>query len=443
MLEKVFRTFVLLVSLILVVEYQFGALDVVVALFNIIVICRFYSKHKFADNFVISMMVIYMFLSSNVVAAFQVQSAGFVLENTNKPFNYSDFQALALFSNRTLAFVSFVMCFFLKDESIDINLKSNRARSIPRTIPYVFISVAFVFSFLRIIYGITDMSDGTLPYHLNGVIDEYNRSFLPIVMSVFIYDALSRRHENKLTFIIVYIGWAVFETFARVSKGAMVTSLIPSILVLFIIGWFTRKRIVTYGVPLLLAFLVIYPTIETLRHADDYTNLENIQSAVQKRNSDREERSSPFIRLFISGTDYMKVRYTTEADPYLFYFGRAPLLSAMNGSAAYMTYYIDGYSELSHQSSGSTGIVDPLLWGGYGFCYFVVVLLALASCIIDRRYRNKHKVLYYMVAIMLMKILIMQRSASFFIDELFVAAVVSVLLQLLIVSVYYKYYCAE
>lgn len=108
-----------------------------------------------------------------------------------------------------------------------------------------------------------------------------------------------------------------------------------------------------------------------------------------------------------------------------------------------MTYMIDGYSESSHHASGSTGIVDPLLWGGYGLCYCTVFAIGLLSCFIDKRYRKNRRVLYYAVAIMFMKIIIMQRSISFLIDNLVVAAIGSIILQLLIVSYYYKYYYKE
>ena len=66
-----------------------------------------------------------------------------------------------------------------------------------------------------------------------------------------------------------------------------------------------------------------------------------------------------------------------------FDFSKAPIVIAWQGAARYQTFVIDGYPPGVHHSSGTTGLQDPLLHGGYGLCYVVIFLLFLMAASID------------------------------------------------------------
>jgi hypothetical protein len=71
------------------------------------------------------------------------------------------------------------------------------------------------------------------------------------------------------------------------------------------------------------------------------------------------------------------------------------------GAAAFQTFVIDEYPSWAIHSSGTTGIMDPLLHGGYGLCYIMIILLAFFACFIDRTYPKQHYSIYIILLLFL------------------------------------------
>ena len=239
--------------------------------------------------------------------------------------------------------------------------------------------------------------------------------------------------------LVGFFAWALLEMLVRTSKGAFLTSFLPTLIVYFISGNFNGKTAVTLFLPVITVFLVFYPVIENIRNIGD-TSAESYEQAFKMSQDKDSDTSSPYLRLFINGTDYMKVKDVVNKDNTLFSFRRAPLLYAMGGAPAYITHVIDNTPSWSHHSSGATGIVDPLLWGGYGLCYVFMILFSFISFYVDNSKLFRNNLLYQLIALMFLKTFYMSRSISFFIDPMFIASSVTIILEIIAARYYYKKY---
>ena len=430
----------LVVMFISLVRYDFSVVDVFIAFFNLFCLYHFFRLRNLKNNLAYLILWSYIFLSSTVVAAFQMWTVGFMYSNVRPPA--SDFGELAVFANRVMLFASLILIFpskVLKNE-IEIQIKQRYGgRALPKHIPRLFILFAFLLTFLSAILGISDMEEAKiiLPFHLNGVIDELRRNIFPILFAVYIYDCLKKKRKIDKIVLGGFFLWALLEMIVRVSKGAFLTSFLPVLLLLFIMGRFNKRSTLSVFLPVLITFLFFYPIINTMRSLDD-NSAQSLVEAYRINKGGENEQSSPYLRMFINGMDYLKVKSTVEKDQSLFFFNRAPLLAQMGGTAPYITRVVDGYSQDIHHSSGTTGIVDALLWGGYGFCYVVVFLLSMLARYVDTHKLFREKLLYQLVMLFVVKTFVMQRSISFFFDNLFFGAIVTIILEFLIIKVYYK-----
>jgi hypothetical protein len=391
------------------------------------------------------MLWAYIFLSSNVVAAFQIQSTGFFV--TGQAY-FEDFQNLAIFSNRLMFVISIPLLFQSKGvvvasfndicekEEYEDKIISRNHNLLLWTRLLLF--VAYSCTVLSYALGISDVADATvtLPFHLNGFIDEYRRNIFPILFSVYVYDCVSKEIKCKKSTIFCFFVWSIIEMFVRVSKGAVITTFLPVFIAIFIAGKLNKKSIIRYVIPVALVFIIFYPIIEKVRSIGEIS-FETLIEAYTSSSGSNGGGSSPFLRMFINGMDFIKVKNAVVSNTF-FDFSRAPILYLHGGSAYYITYIIDGFSTSAHHSSGTTGIIDPLIWGGYGFCYLVVFGLACLSQMVDNKKLFREKRLYQLLMILLMKTLIMQRSISFFIDPLFMASFVAFLIEWIYVTLYYK-----
>lgn len=431
----------LVINTISAIRYNYGPWDMIIVLINMLLFYIYFHNQLFKNNFLYLMLYGYVFLSSTVVAAFQLQQKAFFYYGLAE---YSDFHALALFSNRLLFVLSIPLIFkplFREKTEIKLFLKDKikRGNGTLVFITNVLFFIAFSFTIISFFLGINDVSEAsiTLPFHLNGFIDEYRRTIFPILFSVYIYDCLANKRNIKKGILFLYFLWSILEMLVRVSKGAILTSFLPIFITYFIAGKFTVKVFLSKILPITIIFLVFYPVIENLRSFGNisFANLYDSFTSVFENES---SNSSPFLRLFINGIDYIKVRKIVDSDVSFFCFDRASVLVSERGSAFYITHVIEGFDRSYHHSSGTTGIVDALLFGGYGLAYFFVFIMGFISLFINNRL-FKNKKIYLLIVAMLMKTLIMQRSISFFIDPLVIASVVSLLIEIVFIHFYYKY----
>lgn len=432
------------VSIFSIVRFDFGITETAFSVFNVFCFYSYFKRRNLKDNFSMLMLWGYIFLSSSVVAAFEYQTHGFA---GGTIFTHNDFRELALFSNHILLCVSIPMLFqVIKKPSGDkyslySNYKETSGTGVPKRVIVSLLLVAYALSFLSKALGMSDVEDTAiiLPFHLNGFIDEYRRYIFPFIFAIYIYDCVTKGKRIDRVLILAYFIWAIIEMLVRISKGAFLVSFLPVFVMLFLMGKFNQKTATTIFLPVIAVFLVFYPVIENIRNIGDNSAASYSQAFESSRNKDS-ETSSPYLRIFINGMDYLKVKDVVAKDNTIFCFNRAPLLVLIGGTAPYITYEIDNTSRSSHHSSGTTGIVDPLLWGGYGLCYVFMVLFSMIAMFVDQHKFFRRNLLYQLIAILFLKNFFMAKSVSFFFDPLFIASSVTVILEILCVRYYNRHY---
>jgi hypothetical protein len=132
----------------------------------------------------------------------------------------------------------------------------------------------------------------------------------------------------------------------------------------------------------------------------------------------------------------MKI-YPRGYDETLFCFKRAPRVWMLNGSATYITRDVDNVPETVIHSSGTSGILDPLIIGGKGLCYILISLLVLGAIFIDKRIGNEI-ILYKVICLLIFKTMIQGANISMLLSSDRFQVLLSFILQFYIVSLYYK-----
>lgn len=237
-----------------------------------------------------------------------------------------------------------------------------------------------------------------LPFHLSGIINILRRSVVPILFLVLIEGYVIRKERFPKRFFAMYFIWSIFETFAWMSKGVLVGNMVNVSLMLY---WYYRpsfKKVVKFCLPFLTIFLFLYPIIGVMRSVDTGSFTQNFIES--KRMADSNNEDNPFVlfkkplnRLFLTGQMYAQ-DYSYFVNDDFFNFSRVPVLYLSGGAAGFQTFIIDGYPEDAHHSSGTTGIMDPLLHGGKGMCFIVMFLLVISGALVDRQYYKRQIGLY-------------------------------------------------
>lgn len=435
--------FYIAVSALSIIKFDFGVIETAIAIFNIVCFYLYFKKRNLKDNFAMLMLWGYIFLSSTVVAAFEYQTIGF---GGGVTFGYNDFRELSIFSNHIILCISIPWLLFnlKQDKWYNKRMHFTGGRPIPKSVIVGFLILAYALSFLSKALGMSDVAESAviLPFRLNGIIDEYRRFFFPFIFAIYIYDCVIKNKKISKGIILAYFLWAILEMLVRISKGAFLSSFLPALIMFFISGKFNKKTATTVFLPVFVVFMVFYPVIENIRNMGD-NSAASYEQAFKMSQNKNNETSSPFLRAFINGMDYMKVKDEVDKDGALFSFRRAPLLYAMGGAPTYITRIIDNTPSWSHHSSGATGIVDPLLWGGYGLCYIFMVLFSLICFVVDNNKLFRNNLLYQLIALMFLKTFIMARCISFFIDPMFIASSVTIIIEIIVSRYYYKNYSSN
>ena len=153
------------------------------------------------------------------------------------------------------------------------------------------------------------------------------------------------------------------------------------------------RKLTIYLVPFTIAALFVYVVIGGMRGAEKAT-LEGFTQARQNATTGQlsEEWGGPvtasFNRMFMSAMNY-RADYHEFDDGKLFDFSKAPIIFLWKGVARYRTYFLHGKTESMFDSDGTTGVIDPLFWGGYGFCYIILFLTAGLAVIVENRVRGR------------------------------------------------------
>lgn len=255
-----------------------------------------------------------------------------------------------------------------------------------------------------------------LPYHLGGVINLFRSLMLPSLFVVLIEGFIIRKQRVPKTIWILYIIWCIFEIIAWLSKGVLLKNLAPAMFLLYIYFRPSAGKVLKIVSPLLFIFLFIYPIVEIMRYGEGGSLKDNIIEAQAEAYQDNDYSIlKPLNRIFMYGTKFAQdERYINTDD--LFDFSRFPSLIAVGGAARYQTFVIDGYPPGVNHSSGTCGVIDPLLHGGKGLVYLVALLLVLLALFIDKLIKKG----YVSIAVILLQLLvfyIINENVTSFYDE--------------------------
>ena len=241
-----------------------------------------------------------------------------------------------------------------------------------------------------------------LPFHLSGIINLFRNSMLPILFAVAVENFILRGKQMPKKSWLLFIVWCVVEIFAWLSKAVLVSHLQVALLLLYIYYRPPLKKVIRTLAPLAAAFLFMYPIIEGMRsHDRGESLLETFQSAKKEADENDEHNGllTPLNRTFLYDAQYVQdYRYISDD---IFDFSKFPLMVAWGGAAGFQTFAIDGYPPEAHHSSGTCGIMDPLLHGGRGFLYIVMFILSLFAAYIDKNIAKGYISIFAILFLML------------------------------------------
>jgi len=267
---------------------------------------------------------------------------------------------------------------------------------------FVFMFALSVFSML---IGLSRMGAKgiELPFHLAGIITLIRVVFFPIFFAVVVENHILCKKKVPTDYYLWFFIWALLEVFVRLSKSALINSFMVVAVVMYIYYRPNVKTIIRLAGPIIVLFLFLYPIVETMRSQGGQSLTEDFVSAskqVDEENTSENPLMQPLNRTFMIPHMYAK-DYGWVNHNELFDFSKTPVLLAWGGSARYQTFVIDGYPLGIAHSSGTTAIEDPLLFGGYGLCYIVIVLLMVMGAAIDSM-SYKHMWSIYIALIILL-----------------------------------------
>lgn len=274
------------------------------------------------------------------------------------------------------------------------------------------ILVCFFLSIVGYVTGISRMGGEVvvLPFHLGGIINLFRKLMMPILFAIIVEGYILAGLRIPKEMWVYYIAWAFMEIFSWLSKSILVTDLIPVLFLLFMYYRPSMKSIIRTTGPMVAVFLFLYPIVEGMRSSESGTSLMesfteargNVESSVE------EVILKPINRTFMFGLQYAQDKsYINESD--FFDFSKTPLLLSMGGAENYQTFFIDGYPPESHNSSGTTGLMDPILHGGKGLMYIVILLICILAGYTDQLLKKGY---YSIVITLLMLLMIYTRNAN-------------------------------
>jgi len=379
------------------------------------------------------------------MALFELTSGGFV-----KTIIYDyEYRALSLWGNY-LFFVffityniiySFYYSFFTKRRLSQYPIRDHLHKyDVDRLFTIISI-ITYVLSFICLITGISNMMTGpkiVLPFHINGLIDELRGNIYPFIFAIYLFDVLKNGRKMPSKNILLFLIYAVLEIFIRQSKGALIQSFLPAFVIAGFVGRVNKRVLFRYVFPMLVFFIAAYPIVEILRQDGNFS-VSAINSAVKtSRTSTPEEKSSPYIRAFLSGLYYVKLVDDITPDYLSFDLRRAPTLFLMGGGVNYMTYEIDGFSENDGISSGVTGLNDALLWGGYMLCWIVLAFIVIIAFYADNGNYVKKRIIYKVIFFFFLYLLLAGRTITLLIDHVVLATIMNIVMKVFIAHYYYK-----
>lgn len=240
-----------------------------------------------------------------------------------------------------------------------------------------------------------------LPFHLSGIINLLRSYFIPAFFCIAVENFTMRNQKIPREIWILYICWCLMEIIAWMSKSVFVLHLLPVMLYLFFYYKPKIKRVIKVVAPIFIFFIFLYPVIGIARSivSADTMDVNAFKEAYNMSKQDETNKNpiiKPLNRTLSFGALYAQdYKFINSND--FFDFSLTPILFSCGGAAKFQTIFIDGFPEEAMHSSGTNGLIDPLLHGGKALLYLVIILNFFLARGIDSLYNKGY---YSIVAIL-------------------------------------------
>lgn len=257
-------------------------------------------------------------------------------------------------------------------------------------------TIVFPISVFSYFVGLGRMGSAAvvLPFHLTGIFVFIQTKLMPALFVIYIENKILRKKEINRNYFICYAVWSFLMTLVMLSKSIFVSNFIPLLIMLYLYYKPRRKTVVKFLIPIIAIFFFMYPVIGVMRLLHEDNRAMNISSIMEAAYEDEEnyEKSKndntllkPLNRTFKTGAQ-LYYDYPIIKNDAFFDFSRMKMIMALGGSARYQTVVVEGYMETANHSSGTTGIMDPILVGGKGLMYITICIIMLFAACVDRMY---------------------------------------------------------
>ena len=285
--------------------------------------------------------------------------------------------------------LSFLFLSKIKKKDNSYNVHYSPPVISPQLVYFCFIILFFMTAFCYAT-GLGRMGNDAvqLPFHLSGIINLLRSKAAPIFFAALVEICLIRTGRVPKNYIILFFLWTVFEMFAWMSKSTLIYYLAPAAFVFYAYYRPSAKLMMKYLLPVIILFIFLYPIIEVARNIQGEGLSETLKEAKAISDSNQSDDSMTLTilnRVFMTGQLYAQ-DYSYINHESLFDFSLLPALFMVGGSGRFQTLEIDGFSPNDPQSSGSTGLIDPLLHGGEGLSYIFIIIYMLIAFGIDKFY---------------------------------------------------------
>jgi hypothetical protein len=278
--------------------------------------------------------------------------------------------------------------------------------------------VMFGLSIFSMAIGLSRMGgvEVVLPFHLAGIITLTRIVFFPILFSIIVENQILCKKGIPKDYFIWFFIWALLEVFVRYSKSSLIGAFMPVTLMLYFYFKPNLLTLLKRIAPIIVLFLFLYPIVETMRTVEEGSLTQTIKSSAEIVNSEN-SLSNPILRplnrTFMTPHMYAK-DFNWISTNSLFDFSNTGRVMAWGGAADFQTFIIDGYPLGIPHSSGTTGLQDPLLHGGYGLCFIMVALIMLCASFIDSMTDKKMISIYVALIILLLGFCNTQNITAFY-----------------------------
>jgi hypothetical protein len=371
------------------IYYSVPAIDLFLLLFSIFFTYDYVKKFDLLRDLASTIVLLSLFLSVVFIATFQM--AG------NK-YSYNDYTLLAPFANRLyFEFIIFSSLFLnmrrgkrqIVHKYKAVPLSERKVKTI-FIITFLALTIGFITGSLRM-DSMWDAGRIVLSFHLNGIIYVFAQVVAARLFMVIVENQILTKGKVKKNDIIIIILLGLYGSFTSMSKGLMFYYIGLPMLIMYIYYRPKFSVVLRYGAPVMLMLVLLFPIVGAMRSFKD-SNMSVTEKIFSARELSNEEKGkdaqynnsleATYNRAFMTGSYYMNAYpHLNHSD--LLDFSRVPFILLNGGVSFIITHEVDGFPIDYPHNSGSTGVLDALFFGGYGFCYIMMFLIIILASVID------------------------------------------------------------